>query len=105
MRGFKDSLAAGLEEAVLGDAVGGLGGGLTGLCRVLGILGVTAAGVVGFCWLMVAELLVEKPLAALQDETVTAGAGLFADSSVSSSNFLFLLVPCSDTATAWGRNS
>ena len=100
MRGFKDSLAAGLEEAVLDDVVGGLGGGLTGLCRVLGILGVTAAGVAGFCWLMVAN-----PLAALSDETVTEGAGTFAGSSVSSGNFRFLLVPCSDSATACGRNS
>jgi hypothetical protein len=102
MRGFKDSLTAGLAETVFDDATGGLGGGLTGLCNVLGILGGGGAGVVGFFWLIVVNPLVAKPLAALPDEMVT---GALAGSSVSSDSFLFLLVPCSETATACGRNS
>ena len=48
---------AGFVGAVLDDAVGGLGGGLTGLCSVLGIL--RGAGVVtaGFGWLTVVKPL------------------------------------------------
>lgn len=93
-------MTAGFEGAGFDEAVDGLGGGLTGLCSVLGILGGTGAAVVGFCRIVVEEPLVAWPLAVLPAEMVTGGFV-----SIPPDSFLFLLAPCSDTATAWGLSS
>ncbi|KAH0358284.1 hypothetical protein KCU83_g407, partial [Aureobasidium melanogenum] len=98
IRGFRDSLTADFVGTGFDEATGGLGGGLTGLCRVLGILGVTEAAVEGFCEFMVVIPLAAERLVVLPDKTVTEVTGGFV--SFPSDNFLFLVVPCSDTATA-----
>jgi hypothetical protein len=91
-------LTTDFEGTGFDEATGGLGGGLTGLCKVLGILGGTEAVVVGFCGFMVVNPLAAERLVVLPDEIVTGVTGGFV--SVSSDSFLFLLAPCSDTATA-----
>jgi len=106
MRGFRVSLMAGFVGAVLDDAVGGLGGGLTGLCSVLGIL--RGAGVVtaGFGWLTVVKPLVAKPLFALPDLTVTGLAVALVAASRSWSSLRFFAAGSSGASRlTCGRNS